>query len=148
MAVLAFNYTKVLGEKKSGASGRININNNVLITNIEEASFSFEKGKKGLKVDFEFTSNYDPEIGHILLEGNLLLLEDAKKVDEWLKQWSKEKKLPREVMTRIINQVLARCNIQSLILSRDLNLPSPIPLPKLAPQEQKKASSPKHSKKK
>jgi len=34
-------------------------------------------------------------------------------------------------MSEILNIILTRCNIQALILARDINLPSPIPLPKV-----------------
>ena len=36
-----------------------------------------------------------------------------------------------EVMAQVINSVLTKSNIQALILSRDVNLPPPIPMPKV-----------------
>jgi hypothetical protein len=45
--------------------------------------------------------------------------------------WKKDKKLPKEIMPVILNTVLNKCNIQALILSEQINLPPPIPMPKL-----------------
>jgi len=45
--------------------------------------------------------------------------------------WKDQKKVHKDVMTETLNVILDRCNIQALILARDINLPSPIPLPKV-----------------
>ena len=58
-------------------------------------------------------------------------MESSKKVSEVMDRWKKEKKLDQELMTKILNSVLMKCNVQALILSQDLNLPPPIPLPKI-----------------
>ena len=69
--------------------------------------------------------------------GDILLMEEAKKAKEILDGWKKGKKLPKEVMTGILNTVLNKCNIQALIMSEQINLPPPIPLPKLQPAQEK-----------
>jgi len=43
----------------------------------------------------------------------------------------KDKKLPKEIMAGLLNTKLTKCNIQALILSQEINLPAPIPLPKV-----------------
>jgi len=35
----------------------------------------------------------------------------------------------------VINSILGRCNIQALIMSKELNMPPPIPMPKVAQQQ-------------
>ena len=62
---------------------------------------------------------------------NSIPLLKKNKVKEVLDGWKKDKKLPKEIMTTILNSVLTKCNIQALILSEQINLPPPIPLPKL-----------------
>ena len=84
-----------------------------------------------MKFTFEFTSKYEPKLGTILLGGDVLFLTDSKKSKEILDGWKKDKKVPKEIMAGILNTVLARCNIQALILSQEVNLPPPIPLPKV-----------------
>ena len=41
------------------------------------------------------------------------------------------KKIAKDIMSRVLNAVLAKCNIEALILSQEVNLPPPIPLPKV-----------------
>ena len=43
----------------------------------------------------------------------------------------KEKKLNKDVAEKIINNILTKCNIQSIILSNTVNLPPPVPMPKV-----------------
>ena len=43
-----------------------------------------------------------------------------------------KQKLPRVAISPILlNSILNKCNVQALILSQDINLPPPIPLPKV-----------------
>ena len=140
MTIVGFNFTKIEGEKKDMIKGKININNNVHINKVEEKDLALGNQKqKVLSFNFEFIAKYDPNIGSIKLTGNVLYMEDSKKVKDILDGWKKDKKLPKEVMPNILNTVLNKCNIQALILSELINLPPPIPLPKLqaAQPEQK-----------
>jgi len=132
MTVVSFNFTKIEAEKKEGAKGKISIKNNVSINNVDEKDLSLGSQKqKVLNFTFEFTSKYEPDYGSIRLVGNVLYMEDAKRVKEILDAWKKEKKLPKEVTGKIINVVLNKSNVQALILSEQVNLPPPVPLPKI-----------------
>jgi hypothetical protein len=132
MPIIGFNFTKINVERKEGATGKINIKNNVTIKDVDETDLALGKEKqKALKISFEFTSKYEPKIGTILIEGNLMFMGESKKVKEIMDGWSKDKKIPKDVMSNILNNILTRCNIQALILSQDVNLPPPIPLPKV-----------------
>lgn len=137
MAIVGFNFTKIEAEKKEAAKGKINVSNNVSISNVEEKNLSLGNDKqKVLAFTFEFSSNYEPKIGQIKLTGEILFMDDSKKAKDVLDGWKKEKKLPKEIMTGIINAILNKCNIQSLILSEQVNLPPPLPLPRVQAQQQ------------
>ncbi len=139
MAIVGFNFNKIVVEKINPVKGKIDISNNISVTNVEEASIPIDKSKKGLKFTFEFNSKYEPKIGSIKLTGDILFLGEAKKSDEILASWKKNKTVPKDVLAPIMNTALTKCNIQALILSQQINLPAPIPLPKVqAPQEAKK----------
>ena len=141
MTIVGFNFTKIEAEKKEMIKGKININNNVHINKVEEKDLSLGSQKqKVLTFNFEFTAKYDPNIGSIKFTGDVLFMDDIKKIKEILDGWKKNKKLPKEIMPSILNTVLNKCNIQALILSELINLPPPIPLPKLqaAQPEEKK----------
>ena len=132
MTIVGFNFTKIGAEKKDIAKGKINISNNVAIDNVDEKKISLANDKqKVLAFTFNFTSKYEPDIGLINFVGDILLMEEARRAKEILDGWKKDKKLPKEIMTPILNTVLSKYNIQALILSEQINLPPPIPLPKL-----------------
>ena len=132
MAIVGFNFTRVSAERGTPARGRIEVKNNVQIKEVEKTDFSFGAAKQaGLKIIFEFKSVYNPKIGEIALEGELLDIEDEKSVQEVLGEWKKKKKLPDNIMSMVINSILTKCNIEALIMSKELNLPPPIPMPKV-----------------
>lgn len=138
MTIVGFDFTKIDAEKKAPIKGKISINNNVTIKNVEEQDLNLGKEKQNaLKFQFEFISKYDPGLGQIKLVGDLIYMGEPKKVKEILDGWKKDKKLPKDISTGILNNVLTKCNIQALILSRDINLPSPIPLPKVQIAQEK-----------
>jgi len=130
--IVGFSFTKLSAEKNEAAKGKIDINNNVTIKNVEEADLSLGKEKQNVvRFIFEFTSKYEPNVGAILFEGELLYLEDQKKIKEILSSWKQDKRVPKELMAGLLNTILTKCNVQALILSQEVNLPSPIPLPKV-----------------
>lgn len=132
MTIVSFNFTKLEAEKKEAEKGKVNIKNNVTINEVQEKDLSLGNQKqKVISFTFEFTSTYEPNIGSIRLVGDVYYMDDSKKVKEILDDWKKDKRLPKELMTRILNVVLNKSNIQALILSEHVNLPPPIPLPKV-----------------
>jgi len=141
MAIVGFNFNKINVEKKSFSRQKVNISNNVAIVNVEKAELSLGASKqKGLKFEFNFKSKYEPEVGIIELEGDIIYLGDSKEVEEVLKSWKKDKKVPEAVMSQVLNTVLTKCNVEALILSREVTLPPPIPMPRvnINPQTKKK----------
>ena len=136
--IVGFGFTKLSAEKGEQAKGKIDINNNVSIKDVKEDSFPLGKDKEQnvIKFIFEFTSKYEPNVGTILFEGELLYMEEAKKAKEIISSWKKEKKVPKELMAGLLNTILTKCNIQALILSQQVNLPPPIPLPKVQMAQQ------------
>ncbi|MBI2101786.1 hypothetical protein HYT53_04200 [Candidatus Woesearchaeota archaeon] len=130
--IVGFGFTKLSAQRNEAGKGKIDINNNVTIKSVEEADISLGKNNQNvIKFLFEFTSKYEPNVGAILFEGELLYMEDSKKAKEILASWKKDKKIPKELMAGLLNTILTKCNIQALILSQEINLPAPIPLPKV-----------------
>ncbi|MBS3097066.1 hypothetical protein J4480_06550 [Candidatus Woesearchaeota archaeon] len=139
--IVGFGFTKLSAERKEAAKGKIDINNNVTIKNVEEADISLGKNSQNvLRFVFEFTSKYEPNVGLILFEGELLYMEEPKKAKEILASWKKDKKLPKEIMAGLLNTILTKSNIQALILSQEINLPAPIPLPKVQMAQQSESN--------
>ena len=137
MTVVGFNFTKILAEKKEYTKGKVDISNNVAIKNVESANLALGSSKQsGLRLDYVFKTAYEPNLGVIEMEGNVIYMVDDKKTKEILDTWKKDKRVPQDVMTNVLNTVLQRCNIQALVMSKELNLPPPIPLPRVSQKTQ------------
>ncbi len=136
MVIIGFSFTKFNVERKGIATGKLNISNNVIIKDVEEKQLNLGGKEKqdGLIFTFEFSSNYEPNIGSIALTGEVVSIEDPKVVKDIVKGWKKDKKVDPAFIKNIMNNVLAKCTVQALILSQDINLPSPIPLPQVTEQ--------------
>lgn len=135
MAILGFNFTKINTERFPNKGGKIKISSNLTLTSVKETKLVASDTQKSFQFDFQFSIKYDDEIGVIDLSGHLLYLADevlAKKIAEG---WDKKQSLPQEVMVPVFNHILQKCNVEALILSKEMNLPSPIPLPKVNPQK-------------
>ena len=132
MSIISFNFTKINAERKEGAKGKISIANNVGIKDVKSFELKLGKNKeKALKLEFLFEAKYDPNIGNISLGGEIVYMGTADKVKEIETEWKKNKKLPHDVVEEVMGNILSNCNIEALIMSREINLPAPIPLPKV-----------------
>lgn len=132
IGVIGFNFAKIEAERSPAVTGKISIKNNVQIKEIESADLFLGKNKQaGIRFRFEYTSTYEPKAGKIVLTGDLLAVEEEAKAKEIVDDWKKSKKLNPEVMAHVLNNVLNKCNIQAIILSREIALPAPVQLPRV-----------------
>ncbi len=131
MAVIGFSFTKMLAERKKPIRGKITINNTVTLINVEDNELPLEAKGKSLKLTFGFSTKYEPDAGVIELSGEVIYLDEEKKIREALKQWKANKTLPNATTEEILNSVLAKCHIQAVIISRDISLPPPVAIPKI-----------------
>ena len=111
--IVGFGFTKIIAEKKTPAQGKVDVNNNISIKSIETTDFS--------------------------LVGEIIYVDEPKNTKEILEYWNKEKKIKNEIMASILNAILSKCNIQALIISQEINLPPPIPMPKVSINKQNDA---------
>ncbi len=131
MTVVKINLHKISAERNlESRGGTIKINNNVSLKSVEDLGFGVE-GKKGLRFTFSFNCSYEPDLGKIDVEGQVLYVGEDAKVEEIKKGWEKEKRIPLDVMQEIINASLHKGNIEAIKISEEVNLPSPLPMPKV-----------------
>lgn len=108
----------------------LQIGHRVAITGVEEMDMP-ALGKKGLKLSFEFGTNYLDDkkkpFGEISISGHLMFL--AGNTAEILMKWKKDKSLPEAVNLECINIVIKKCMSKAIVLSEEVGLPSPIPIP-------------------
>ena len=138
MVVIGFSFKKFDVERTGVPTGKINISNNVSIKNVEEKQLALgsKEPQDGLIFTFEYNASFEPNLGKITLVGEIVYIEDPKMVKDIAKSWKKDKKIEPSIMKGILNNVLSKCTVQALILSQELNLPSPIPLPQVTSEQQ------------
>jgi hypothetical protein len=132
MSVIAFNFTKITAERKPGASGRpAGIKANTGLTDVSESPLGTQKA---LRFVFSHQITYQPNLATILLEGELLVLSSEKEVKETVASFKKNKTMSQDLTQKVYNSILAKANIEALILAKELNLPPPFRLPHIAPK--------------
>lgn len=92
-------------------------------------------------VEFRFAVNYSG-IGFIVLEGSALLEDKENKIGD---RWVATGALPKEEAVPVHNAIVSYCIPIAMILTRDLHLPSPVPLPHINAQENKPQVPPRSS---
>ncbi len=137
MGIINFVFDKISAEKIGNITGSVNINHNFNIKNVEKTEINLQGKKPVLKLSFDFTVNYEPNIGNVKMNGNLTYLDKEEELTKLDNQWKKEKKLPMGITSLVANTILTKANIKALMLSQEVNLPPQIHLPKVTPAEAK-----------
>ena len=133
MPIVGLQFTKILVEKYGPIKGKIQVQNNVALKDVEKSDLTVGSSKQGaVKFHFEYKAKYEPKLADITIAGFLTSFETPDKIKEILDGWKKDKKLPNETMTSVLNTILSRCNVEALIFAREVNLPPPIPMPKVS----------------
>jgi hypothetical protein len=127
MTVVNFRITKLEGERTDKKAPTVTANASSMIT-----AMKLEKDKNigdYLLVSYRYIVKYEPDIGHILIEGSLWYMnKDLKKVvNKDKEKVTVEKEVMEEVSTAIIREGL----LESIDISRKLQLPPPMNLPKV-----------------
>lgn len=137
MPIIGFYYNKLVAEKKKDhLKGDMKIKNDLLLQSLNQTEIDVGNKKQNiLKIIFEFSVDYQPNMGAILINGHLLFLESPENIKLIIDMWKKEKKIPQSFATNIINAILTRANIKALELSQYINLPPHIRLPIILPKQ-------------
>ena len=91
-----------------------------------------------LEVPFVFTINYTPGVAQISMKGKAHVKGTGDELEEILKE-HKEKKPPPQIVLQSISNVVF---LEAVMVCRTLNIPPPIPLPKIGAPPKKKLSEP------
>ena len=133
MTIIGFSFKKISAERTKGIkSAKVNVANNVSLKKVEESEVPGGVGKqKALRFTYEYVTTYEPSIGNITIGGEVIYLVAPDVVEKTVKEWKKNKKIEKKMLTPILNTILSKCSIKGLIISQDLNLPSPVQLPRV-----------------
>ena len=97
-----------------------------------------KKPDESLEVPFVLAINYNPSIAQISLKGSAYVSGDKNDIEKALKDHEDKKPPPPLIVQSISNVVF----IESVLISKTLNIPPPIPLPQI-PQAKAQSSKPK-----
>jgi hypothetical protein len=100
----------------------IQINTNINVVGMEK------KQDESLDVPFVLSISFNPSIAQLSLKGNAYVAGEKTEVDKALKDYE-QKKPPAQIIIQSISNVVF---IESVLISRILNIPPPIPLPQIA----------------
>jgi len=106
----------------------IRIDNNSTVTMIKEVPDGTAQ------IEFRYTANYGG-IGSIRIEGSLIFSGD---VTELIKKWSETSNMPDKTAGEVHTAIMAACVPEAVLISRDLKLPPPMPLPQVKVGKPKK----------
>jgi len=99
----------------------IQIGTNINVVGMEK------KPDGSVEVPFVLAINYNPSIAQISLKGSAYVNGDKGEIDKVLKDYEDKKPPPPLIVQSISNVVF----IESVLISRTLNIPPPIPLPQI-----------------
>lgn len=129
MNIVNINFSGITAKRENNLKEGLSIANNVKLTDLESSNMGNDSQKKTLKVSFEFTTKYNPEFASINLEGNLLMIVDKEAGEKMLSEWSDNKKLDMETTKKLLQTIMNKSLVQTIVIARELGLPAPIKLP-------------------
>ncbi len=134
MPVVGLSFTSIEARRKEIPRGEIKVNSSPKVNEMKEVDLS-SIGKKALSLNFEFVTEYQPDIGMIKVEGDMVYMADNNA--KVLARWKKSKTLSEEVSVEVLNQLFRKCLLKVSNIAEELQLPIPIQIPRVAPKEKK-----------
>ena len=108
----------------------IQINTNINVVGMEK------KQDESLEVPFVLSIGFNPSIAQMNLKGNAYVTGEKNEIEKTLKDYEQKKPPPQIIIQSVSNVVF----IESVLISRILNIPPPVPLPQI-PEAGKQPSS-------
>jgi len=133
MTIVGFSFFKFDCERNQSAHvGQIEISHALNVENIEKTEITLSGNKSSvLKVYFKFYIIYSGGLGKISLKGDVIYSDTKDIIEESAKLWDADKKLTTIISEQTHKFVYSKAIVKALELSDALNLPAPIPLPKV-----------------
>ena len=137
MPILSVSISKLEAER-TGTAPRVEVKLQPEIVSVETSKLEgiAKKPQDVLNVGFSFNVKFNPEVGRLRLEGNVLYLDSS--VNKIYSEWQKSKKLPDGVHTEVMNAVFRNVIPKAMFVSNELQLPPILPIPRVVRRQQKK----------
>lgn len=147
MPIINFNIIKAEVEKKKlekAPEGPVSFTQTPNIVSIKEIQMSGPGGRLNvLDVEFNFLSNYDPDVGSASIKGNVYYQEGEEFRKKIIEQWESKKPLDTAFFDEVINGINSKCYVFSMMLIKELGLPIATPFRYSASPDAAKANKPK-----
>lgn len=131
MSTIGFQFTR-FSAQKNDVRGQITVKTNIGISSVQPEPMQIPQAKAvPLRISFVYDVIYEPNAGKIVLEGFVIQLVSVEQAQAAQKLWDEKKALAKDIITPVMNTIFTKCQLQSIILSKDLNLASPVQLRKL-----------------
>lgn len=135
MPIIGMNYTKIQAERNTKAEpvAEVKVNIAPKINEVRKIALPALGIKDDvLNISFTFDTTFDPKIGQVMIEGNIIYRTENMK--DLLNTWKKKKALPPENQIEIVNHLFRKLTILILQLTDNLGLPPILNLPRIEPQ--------------
>lgn len=149
MALVGFNFTSMGGEVKGQPKGKYSITPTMGLKDVKVQDFHLAKddSKKVLNIKFQVGFKYNPDIATIAMTGEMLYLIPAEMAPSVESTFKEKKSLPETITKHVMKTIFNKGQTQAIVIARDLNLPSPVPLPKLSIEKKEAVSDAAQNKK-
>ena len=128
MPIIGITFTNISGKTdNTPVEGDINVNSSPSIKNITKKNIPALDMGDVVAIDFTFDIKYQPKIGEITFEGEVLYKTD--KAESVVKAWKKDKKIDADVTVEVLNGVLKKCMSKAIDIANELRLPPPMQFP-------------------
>ncbi len=134
MKIIGFNKTRISAERKEQHDGGLNIDQKINIKNLSKEKLPINESE-AVKIEFTFITQYSKDFAKIEFEGNVVVLPEGDEMEEFTKSWD-SKKIPEDLRLPIFNFIMSKCNLKTLTLEDELNLPLHIQMPRLTPKKE------------
>ena len=110
---------------------------NVRIDNNSSVTLITPKDDKEANIEFRYSASYGG-VGSIRMEGIIIFAGDVKELST---KWINEGNMPDEIAGEIHTAIMRVCVPDAIIISKNIKLPPPIPLPNINFKKKKQTKS-------
>jgi len=137
MPIIGMNFNSINANVTGKNKGsEISVNSSPKVDDIEKTNIEVAGLKDVLKILFTFETKYEPEVGEIVIKGEVLYHTEGS--NEIVAKWKKDKKVDDKLVLDVFNALFRKCLTKVIELSEELRLPPPVQFPMLKPAEGKK----------
>lgn len=119
------------------------LKNDIRIAEIKEIEYKEDMGfvlvEYKYRVDYNLKEPEGKSLGYVDVTGEILYADKKEMIEELLKEWNDKRKIDREILSMFVGAAVNEAQIEAIVQAKKVNLPSPVPLPKLKAKTQKAA---------